>query len=269
MFAAIGRIFRSIGYWFTGKLDGANSSLLGNTSVVEATYSQVIVEKKKRINEYTAAIATMVANKEKKKIRLDELTEEIDKLKRLQSGALAKAKERVSVIGQENTETLQKDPDYVKCQGAYRDFSSTLVEKTKAMDGLVKDLGDIGKSLTTHKASIEALMRDLEKIKDEKGNAVAQIISATEEKKIGQMLAGLSEDKTAKDLENIRNKVNNVTAEAQVAREISGIDAKRSEDEFLAYAESSVADDEFAKLLGVTKENKVVTPVVDTSKITE
>lgn len=268
MFGAIGRIFRGIGYWFTGWLNLGYTSMLGNTQVVEATYAQVITDKKNRINEYMTAIGTMVANEEKKKIRLQQLKEETEKLSRLQSGALAKAKARTEVLGKDQA-VLSKDPEFLKCQGAHRDFTSTLAEKTKAMEGLEKDLSDITKNVASHKVSIETLMRDLDKIKDEKGSAVADLISAVEEKKISQLLAGISEDKTAKDLEAVRNKVNEAKASAKVSRELSGLDARRSEDEFLAYAESSVADDEFAQLLGITKETKVSTPVVDTSKISE
>jgi hypothetical protein len=112
-------------------------------------------------------------------------------------------------------------------------------------------------------------MRDLEKIKDEKGESVADIISAQEEKKVNQLLAGISEDKTDKDLEAMRDVRRKAKAEARANRELSGLDAKAAESEFLEYATTSVVDDEFDKLIGITKDAPVSTPVVDTTKISE
>jgi phage shock protein A len=268
MFGAIGRLFRAIGYLFTGRVDKAYQALLGNTLVVQATYDNVISQKKTRINEYQSAIAAMIVNEEKKKIRLGELTSEIQKLEKLKSGALAKAKQIAEKYGNDG-EKAKLDPEYIKCQGAYRDFSSSLVEKEKHVSELESDISNIIQNLNQHKVSIQSLMRDLEKIKDEKGEAVADIISAQEEKKIAQLVSGISEDSTDKDLEALRDVRNRAKAEARSSRELAGLDAKRAEDEFLEYATTSVVDDEFDKLIGITKQNDVDAPVVDGTKITE
>lgn len=267
MFAAIGRIFRSLGFLLTGRFNKAYKSLLNKTVVVEATYENVIAEKKKRITEYTNAVATMITNDERKKLRKNELVKDVEELVRLQAGALAKGKKRAEALGGD-PEVCAKDPEFIHCQTAHRDFASTLKEKQKSLEEVSKDLADISKTLNQHKASIESLMRDLEKIKEEKGTAVADLISAQEEKKLAQLFAGISEDKTAKDLEDVRNVINETKAAARVTREISGMDSKRSENEFLAYAVASEADDEFSRLVGLTKD-KVSTPVVDTTKIAE
>lgn len=268
MFAAIGRLFRAIGYLFTGRVDKSYEALLGNTLVIKATYDNVITQKKNRINEYSGAIALMIANDEKKKIRLGELTAEIEKLEKLKSGALAKAKQ-VAANYANDPEKAKLDPEYIKCQGAHRDFSSSLAEKEKHVLELEADIAENSQKLNQHKVSIQSLMRDLQKIKDEKGEAVADIISAQEEKKISQLVSGISEDSTDKDLEALRDVRNRAKAEARSSRELSGLDAKRAENEFLEYATTSVADDEFDKLIGLTKESNVDAPVVDGTKITE
>lgn len=267
MFSSIGRFFRAIGYLFTGQIDKAYKSLLSKIVVVQATYDNVIQEKKNRVNEYTNAISAMVAEKAKKELRRDELKSEIEYQERLKAGALALAKQ-VAVQFNNDAAQLATNADYIRCQGAFRVFSSTIDEKVKSFTGVTKDLTTLETNLIGHKTQIQTLMRDLEKIKTEKGSAVADLISAQEAKKINQLISGISEDKSAKDLEAVRNVVNEAKAQASVASELSGLDVKRAESEFLEYATSSQADDEFNRLIGVTKQS-VSTPVVDTTKIAE
>ncbi len=94
-------------------------------------------------------------------------------------------------------------------------------------------------------------MRDLDKIKEEKHDAVADVISAREEQQIADMVAGIGEDRTAQELTELRDLRRNVKAKARMSREMSGLDAKRDETEFLAYAAESTASDEFDSLIGL------------------
>ena len=95
MFKAIGRFFRAIGYMFTGKVNSAADSISNNPTVISATYEKVIEEKKRRINEYKDAISAMIAQEESKKAKLSTITEEVQKLEKLKSGAAARAKQLV------------------------------------------------------------------------------------------------------------------------------------------------------------------------------
>jgi hypothetical protein len=99
-------------------------------------------------------------------------------------------------------------------------------------------------------------MRDLDKIKEEKHDAVADILSATEEKQIADMVNGISNDKTTEELQRLREMRQKASANARVSRELAGMDSKKAESEFLEYAQKSAADDEFDALIGLSKENK-------------
>ena len=109
MFKAIGRYFRAIGYLFTGKVDKARQALNTNPAVVQATFDKIISEKKKRITQYKDAVGAMIAQEEKKKSQLKQLTDKILKHRKLRDGAAARAKQIVEKHNG-NIEAVRSDP---------------------------------------------------------------------------------------------------------------------------------------------------------------
>jgi len=268
MFNAIGRFFRAIKYLFTGKIDAAADALSANPTVISANYDRIIQEKKNRLNQYKDAISAMIAQEEGKKAKLTALTEEIQKLEKLKAGAAARAKQLVDKYNGDVV-AVKNDPEYAKCQAAFKDFSSTLAEKQQRANEIDEDLKQLIKNVTGHKNQIQSLMRELEKIKEEKHDAVADILSATEEKQIADMVNGISNDKSSEELQRLRDMRQKASANARVSRELAGMDAQRAESEFLEYAQKSAADDEFDALIGLSQEKKNSEPAAQDTKIPE
>ncbi len=255
MFRAIGRYFRALGYLLTGRIDQARRTLMLNPNVMRATYDQVIQDKKRRIHQYRDAVAGMISQDEKKRAKLKTLTEEIQKTERLKEGAAAMAR-KVVAKHDGNTEAIKQDPDYIRCQAAFKDFSATLAEKEQRVAELEGDIEALSKNIGDHKVQIQGLLRELDKIKEEKHDAVADVISAREEQEIADMVAGISEDRSAQELSELRDLRQQAKAKARIARETADLDTKREEQEFLEYATESVASDEFDALIGLAKEEK-------------
>jgi len=272
MFSAIGRYIRAFFYLITGRIDKARKSLMSNPTVVEATYDNIIEEKAARCRQYKDALGKMVAKEEEKKDKLRVLATGDHKdapgipyYTKLKAGAAAKARELVAKHGGD-AEKVKSDPEYIKCQAAFRDFTSTLEEKEKAAKELEVDLAELGKNIGGHKANIQGLLRDLDKLKSEKHEAVADIISAKEEKEIADMINGIAEDRSAKELQELRELRREAKGQAKVSRELSGLDNKVAEADFLAYAESTASDNEFDKLIGLTKETPAATTPASTER---
>lgn len=268
MFNAIGRFFRAIKYLITGKVDNAADALSKNPTVIKATYEKVIEEKKRRINEYKDAISSMIAQEESKKKRLEGLTEEIGKLEKLKSGAAARAK---AIVDKYNGDivAVKNDPEYLKCQSAFKDFSSTLAEKQARASEIDDDLKQLITNVNGHKTQIQSLMRDLEKIKEEKHDAVADMLSANEEKQIADMVNGITNDKTTEELQRLREMRQKAVANARVSRELAGLDAKKAENEFLEYAQRNAADDEFDALIGISARKETSQQTTHDAKLPE
>lgn len=268
MFSAIGRFFRAIKYLFTGKVDAAADAISANPTVISATFDRVIADKKKRLNEYKDAISAMIAQEENKKERLSELTKEIEKLEKLKSGAAARAKSLVDKYNGDSV-AVKNDPEYLKCQSAFKDFSSTLDEKRQRATELDEDLKTLINNIGGHKTQIQSLMRDLEKIKEEKHDAVADVLSAKEEKQIADMVNGITNDKTSEELQRLRDMRQKAVANARVSRELAGMDAKKAENEFMEYAQKNAADDEFDALIGLGEQRESSEPSARDTKIPE
>jgi len=251
MFKAIGKYVRAFFYLITFRINKASETLRMNPGVMSATYDRVIAEKRGRISQYKDAIGAMIAQEETKKAKLKLLTEEIEKLERLKGGAAAKAK-KVAQRHQGNADATKADAEYLKCQNAFNDFSSTLNEKQQRAEELDGDLEEIVKSIDGHKLQIKSQMRDLERLSEEKHDAVATVMSAHEEKQIADMMTGLSQDRTSEELRELRELRQKAAAGATMSRELAGLDTKREEEEFLEFAQSSEANDEFDALIGLS-----------------
>ena len=83
--------------------------------------------------------------------------------------------------------------------------------------------------------------------------SVADVITSKEETELADMINGISKDGMAKELQNMRDLRHEMRAEARVSREMAGTDSKAQEAQFLEYARSNTATDEFDSLLGVAE----------------
>ena len=260
MFKAIGKYFRAVWYLMTFRVDKASETLRMNPGVISANYDRVIEEKRNRLNQYKDAVSAMIAQEESKKEKLRMITDEIGKLEKLRAGAAAKAKSLVERYNGDVT-AVKSDPEYIKCQAAFKDFSSTLAEKQQRATEIDDDLKQLVANVSGHKTQIQSLMRDLEKLKEEKHDAVADVLSASEEKQIADMMTGLSNDRTSEELRELREMRQKAQANARISRELAGMDTQRAEAEFMEYAQASEADDEFDALIGLSKKETEQKPV--------
>jgi len=250
MFKAVSRYFRALGYLLTGQITKATDTLNTNPTVISANYDRIISDKRQRLTQYKDAVAAMIAQEESKKEKLRAITDEVGKLEKLKSGAATKAKSLVEKYAGDPT-AVKNDPEYQRCQAAFKDFSNTLAEKAKRALELEEDLKVLVNNASGHKNQIMSLMRELEKLKEEKQDAVADVLSATEEKQIADMMTGISNDRTSEELRDLREMRQKAAAGAKVSRELAGLDSKRAESEFMEYAQASESDNEFDQLIGL------------------
>ncbi|HNT34840.1 MAG TPA: hypothetical protein PKH07_07570 [bacterium] len=251
MFKALFRWMKAVGYLMTGQIDAARRSLDINPHVVRAKYDEIVREKTGRIHQYKEAVAGLIAQQEGKMAKVRGLTEDVQRLERLKAGALAKAKQRVAQLPGLSKEQIQEDEDYKTCLAAYNDFSSTLAEKQERIAELEADVQSYGKRITEHKVQLQQLVREIENLRAEATDAVADMITAQQEKEIADAFSGIAKDGTAEELQRMRQLRQEVKAEARISKEIAGTETKVQEAEFLEYARSSSHQNEFDSLIGL------------------
>lgn len=255
MFRAIGRWIKAVGYLLTGQVDSARRVLDTNPHVIRAKYDEIVREKISRIQQYKQAVAGLIAQEEAKTAKVKQLSEEVANLERLKAGALAKAKQTVAKLQSsgKSKEAIHADENYKKCLSAYNDFSSTLAEKQERIEELENNVADYKKTIGEHKVQLQQLLREVEKVRSEAADTVAEVISAKQEKEIADTIAGIAEDGTAEELQSLRKMRQEVKAEARIAKEMAGADTKAQENEFLEYARASESASEFDSIIGLAE----------------
>ena len=267
MWKSFVRLLKVIGYTISGNVDAKARLLATNPHAMNAMYDEVIQEKKKRFSQFLSAMAEIVRISEGKKSELIVVSTEVVQFERRIRGATKMAQERFAEMqaqGKSQEEALG-DLEMIRLKTALSDMRSTLAEKQKRVAGLENDLAGHEAKLKELKVSAEGLQRELETIKAEKGEAVADVITAQQEEQANKLLAGISTDGTSKTLESLREMRGRAKAEAQVSRVVAGVDAKKQMAEFDAFAQSSEHDADFLKDLGIapTPEKKDA-PAADT-----
>lgn len=256
MFRAIGRWFRSLGYLVSGRVDSSARRLDTDPHAMRAKYDDVIREKTKRIHQYKDAVAGLIAQQEHKMAQVKSLSEELKHLEDLKAGALAKAQQRVGELqaGGADKAVIQADADYQKCLAAFTDFSSTGKEKQARVDEAEADIEDFGRRIKEHTLQLNQLRKEIDKLRAEANEAVADVISAKQEAEINDALAGIGTDSTAEKLNELRRMRQEVKAGARVSKELAGTDGQLAEAEFLEYARKNAGNSEFERLVGLAAE---------------
>jgi chromosome segregation ATPase len=255
MFRAIFRLFKIIGYYLTGRTDAVGETMARDPHVMKARYDDVIREKLARMGQYKEAVAGLIAQQEGKMATLKTLTADVGRLEALRQGATAKAKQRIAVLQKSGLaeDKIKADEEYQKCLAAYNDFSSTLKEKQDRIAELEGDVKVYGDKIKEHKVQLVSLKRDIEKIKSEAADAVADIISSRQEKELADMVSGIStEDTSEAELQKLRDTRAKARASARISKELAGTDTRAQEADFLEEARKSAASAEFEQMVGLS-----------------
>ena len=247
----ITRFFKAIWYTLTGKAHESADRMMENPEAVRGAYEDIINDKKGNIQRYKQAIGQLIALVEQKRGAVKGLTDEVERLEELKAGAIAKAQQTAAQLQGEglSQEEIKVHAEYTRCVTAYKDFNSSLEEKTERITGLETEIEGAQSDIESHKLQITGLHRDLEQIKTEQSEAVADLITAREQEEISDMLSGISMDGTSAELTRMRDIREKAKARSKVAQELAGTDSKSEEDEFLTAARSSAASDEFDALI--------------------
>ena len=245
------RFFKAIWYTLTGKAHESADRMMENPEAVRGAYEDIINDKKGNIQRYKQAIGQLIALVEQKRSTVKNLTDEVERLEELKAGAIAKAQQTAAQLQGEglSQEEIKVHAEYTRCVTAYQDFNSNLTEKTGQITEFENEIESAQVDIESHKLQITSLHRDLDKIKSEQSEAVADLITAREQEEIADMLSGISMDGTSAELSRMREIREKAKARSVVAQELAGTDSKSEEEEFLTAARSSATNDEFDSLI--------------------
>lgn len=248
MFRAIVKLFSGFIFMITGGLVNLEKSLFrGNTTVIGAKYDSVIAVKIKRQEELLRAIEGLVTINAQKEQGVRRKTEEIEKLRKNQLGAKNKALKLAEGL---TKEAAEKNVEYVKARSAYTDYATTIAEKEKQCAEAELDIKQRTEIVQKYNLEFTSLQRELDKIKSEKHESIAEITAAKESAAANKQLLGLSEDNSAEVLRELREQRDGYKASVTVSANLAGLSAKTEDAEYASYAEKDIAETEFDAAMG-------------------
>lgn len=243
LFHSVGLFLKAIGDLLSGKLWRTTKGLNENPDVVRARYLDVIRAKAERITTVHEAVAGLKRTMQKEASNLIVLGKEIRETEEAIAGADAFIQQRAAVLKQKgmSREQAMEDAELKEHLSSKADFESSLAQmKARAVD---KEAYVQNTDAQTRDYMIElrSLQRDLEETRSNMDRDVADVAIASEKREVERALAGLSDDTTEADLQQIRDSVAQVKAEAEVASELSGSKVTIQREKYKVAARARVA----------------------------
>jgi phage shock protein A len=197
---------------------------------------------------------------------------EIEKLGKVKAGAGVAAQKRAQELQAAGVDPqkILSDPAIIKHQAAFNDAGSTLKAKEEEIRGLEAQLAERNKQIASYQAELQQMQRNVVNLRQEKHSALADTAIAKQQEAISNMLAGISEDTTDRDLQAAREARTKAQNRAKISADLAGNDAKLAENEYLDYADKVAQDSEFTSLLNLDsgkKETAAPTPVMEPAKL--
>lgn len=269
------RYLRALWYICTGRFSAAAESLQSNKYVMEATYDRSIAKSGERFQTVKDAVAKLMSIEATRMVEVKDLTAKAEKLEKIKVGAQTAMQKQIDVLRRQNPglskeelqQKAQSDPEFIKHSGNYKDAASSLDQTHQQIADKEADLKERQAQIAKYKLELQGMQKNHEKLRQEKTEAVADVAIAQQAQQIADVLSGIAEDTTDKDLAAVREARKNAQAKAKITAELSGNDAHIAESEYLQLASNKEADKELDNLLNWGEEE--TTAKMEDAKLTE
>lgn len=155
------------------------------------------------------------------------MVEKYTQLKKATAAIIRRREDIETRLKARNKELLQIDADLnTALETEQDDIAMVLLSKKNTLEGEVAELtGDLEQAkldAEDAKGSLLNVQAEINKLKAEKDRMLAKMASAKARIQIQDQLEGLSVDAEVKALDNVRDNINNLSAEAKLGRELAG-----------------------------------------------
>lgn len=223
-FARIGNLFRGILSVFVGGLEKDNP---------EAVYEAAINERIKQYNKLKEAVAGIVYLRNKLQNEVEEKSKELHEVTQQIPIAVEQGEDEVAIALIQRKDSLTGRLDELKVE---LDNATTEAEEAK-------------KSLISFQNEIEKLKREREEMLAKKASAEARI-------KIREQIDGLSMDADIRALDNVRESIGKLQAQADVSKELAGTDLESKLSKIRQDAATASARNQLEAMKAQMKANK-------------
>ena len=232
---------------------GAGEAARAMPAALRARYQELIREKSSRVERYKQAVARLMTQWQRKTAGLEELGREIQALERDEEARMAEAERLVTRLkaSGKTLEQIRQDARYRRCLAAYEDLGADLAEKQERLDELEHDAEEHLAKIREHEARLEALVRELEELRDESEEVAADLATIHLEQEIADLRAGISRAGSDRELQDLLRQFRKAKAAVRVTREAADLDDEAQDAEYLEAARKVEAARRFESKIGL------------------
>ena len=232
MFKFLGKLLVIVKGWFINTGDDLVSS---GPSTIKSTYASAIAEATKRYQEMKQGLGMIIQQKTRLQNQHDKIDEELEKLHIKLDGAIQAA---------------EHDADDTQARKDGQRFLSRIKELEEKKKSTISQIeGMVGK-LVEYKNRLSEMHAEVDKLKVERGEMVAEFMTAQHALRLEEQLSGLpTESSIDEAVVAIREKVENMKAQVQVASEMRGASTVEGDKRYEELGEFSRTETQFDELL--------------------
>lgn len=158
---------------------------------------------------------------------INAMVEKYAMLKKATAAIIRRREDIESRLKKQEKELAQVEADLnTAVDGGDDEIALILIGKKNQLESEVSELrGELDQARTDAedaKRSLLSVQGEINKLKQEKDRMLAKMASAKARIKVQEQLEGLSVDAEVKALENVRDHINNLSAEARLGKELAG-----------------------------------------------
>jgi len=244
-------IFRYFRFWNWKKARGiikaADEQFTGSVDGISAAFD---IQKDKMVVQYQGlrdAISEVEAVLEDKRSRLEELNEEEEELLVRREGALAQA-EKAKAAGDLK--------EYDKHANAFERFQVRIEEIEATQERLRTEVTETSKTMDKYMLQLQEFQAQIEKMPQEKAEAIADYVSAKQIIELNDRLQGLESSLDKGPISAVMDANKRLTAKARISEKLAGADVRVQDKEYERAGRESTARSKMDQMLAARKIEK-------------
>jgi hypothetical protein len=244
-------IFRYFRFWNWKKARGiikaADEQFTGSVDGISAAFD---IQKDKMVAQFTGlrdAIAEVEAVLEDKRSRFEELNNEEEDLLKKREGALAMAEK-----AKEENDTAA----YEQHAHAFERFQVRIDEIEQVQSRLESEIQDTSKTMDKYLLQLQDFQSEIEKMPQQKAEAIADFVSAKQIIELNDRLQGLETSLDRGPISAVLEANKRLTAKARISEKLAKADIKVQDKEYERAGRESTARSKMEELLNARKLEK-------------
>ena len=232
---------------------GSDSEQL-SPDAIRLRYQEIIQGKADRLARYQEAVDQLIAQLHGKRARLLEIQRTTEEVQRERQEALSTTRQRIETLGlDEKDPAIRQDEVYAQGLESFRNASTTLEELGTEAQSLSQEETRLQELIQEHRDRLERLGQNLEDLREEAADRVAELAATRAEAAIREALSEASQEEPLEDLSTLRKQLEELESQHRIERELSTLERNADGREFLESAETASSTEAFDVLLGLSE----------------